>query len=485
MLLAGVTHPTTLAFFVLTLFFIAAARLVFRKLALRSVLRDDGPMLLTAVLAAICTYAIWKVGIWGPSESLSEAALSPPYSSGFFIGRMMLWVAAMRPALNGVLFAIGAIALLAVGRGMVEDELPRISLGWLLPLVGLFGFVGGLTYPYYRFFNTTMAIPLLIGVGAYFALRLMFDWIERGGVGLAGIVGVLAVVFVLVTNFSTGLMKSGWTKPGNQWIDIDQRKQLSLLRGQLEAGVDPARPVVFVIDEETSTFQIWGFTKLSGNTSRFGLPRGQIDKGYLYLGSLDNYLAGRPTLREGQETYNKVSRATARGTQHVAEVSGRDPLVVVVQSFNATASNADVASGRTRPPAGGNVWVVNDHGLTKYSDGRRVGDVPLAAASTSSDDGGLLHILRIAGALLLLALPGWLAFRFFVPGGGFALGLGMVPALASAILTFVGTIALAVARSPFSGAVMWISVIVSILLAAALRVRARLAPQHVPDSLAL
>ena len=49
----------------------------------------------------------------------------------------------------------------------MDDELARVSIVWLAPLVGLFGFVGGLTYPYYRFFNTTLAWVLLVGVGMF------------------------------------------------------------------------------------------------------------------------------------------------------------------------------------------------------------------------------------------------------------------------------------------------------------------------------
>lgn len=490
--LAGLTHPTTLAFFILTLGFIAAARLVIRGFKLRDTVRSDMPMLAVALLGGALTYVIWKAGIWGPSQSLSDAALPPPYSSSFFISRMNEWLTAMRPLLNGVLFALAAVILLAGGRRMVEDELPRVSLGWLLPSIGLFGFVAGATYPYYRFFNTTVSIPLLVGIGAYFALRFFLDWVEGGGIGWLGAIGVLAVAFVLVTNFTSGLTTSGWSRSTSQWISPEQQQQLSLLRQQLAAKIDPSTPVVFVVDDETSTFQIWGITKLSGNTSRYGLPRGLIDNGYEYLGSLDNYLAGQPTIRSGQDTYNKVSRAQMKGVTQVASSAGADPLAVVVQSFNLTGSNADVAAGNSPPPAtagsfgsgGSSIWVLNDKGLTEFADGKQTSQVPLSSLQEGSS-GGILHILRILGALLLLLLPGWLAFRWAVPEGGLALGIGMVVALSSGVLILVGTLLLAVWRTPFTGAAIWTALIASAVVGALLRLRARLAPEHEADPMLL
>ena len=82
---------------------------------------------------------------------------------------------------------------------------------------------------------------------------------------------------------------------------------------------------MFIIDDEPAQpFQIYGFSKLSGNTSRYGVPHGQIDQAHFYLGSLDNYLAGEPTLT-GEETYDKVSRASLEESQAAIEASGLIP----------------------------------------------------------------------------------------------------------------------------------------------------------------
>src|SRR5919109_736350 len=72
---SGFTHPTTLAIFCMFLATTSVGRLVARRFDVRSVARDDAPMLATALAAAVATAGVWTVGIWGAPASLSEAAL--------------------------------------------------------------------------------------------------------------------------------------------------------------------------------------------------------------------------------------------------------------------------------------------------------------------------------------------------------------------------------------------------------------------------
>jgi hypothetical protein len=458
LLLSGLTHPTTLVIFCFVLGAMAIARLVYRRFDLRSVIRDDGPMLATAFTAAVVTLAIWTIGIWGKSVSLSEAALPPPYGVDFFVDRMVLWVKAMRPLLNGPLFVIGAVGLLAVGRRAAEDELARVSIVWLVPLVGLFGFIAGVAYPYYRFFNTTLAWVLLVGVGGWFVMRFLIGVAQRGGMGVLALVGVLAVVFVLATNFTKGFEVSGWTNPRNEWLSDSEQRDLDHLRHALAGDVDPATPVVFVVDDADAakTFQIWGFTKLAGNTSRYGLPPGQIDKGYLYLGSLDNYLNGKPTLN-GTETYDKLSPALLADAQRGIEASGREPLVVVASIFNETGANSDLAHLVTG--VGENVWIVS--GGVQDAQGTVIlpDNDPLGGPVPGSNP------IRILLALILLALPGYIAYRGLLPDAETPEALGLVPALAAGLLALSGIVVIAIARSPFSPGLAWASFVVAAVAA--------------------
>jgi hypothetical protein len=456
LVLAGLTHPTTLAIFCLSLGAMAVVRLAFRRFDVKSVLRDDGWMLATALGAAVVTLAIWVVGIWGKSASLSEAALPPPYGSDFFLDRMALWVKAMRPAVNGPLLVIGAVGLLASGRRAVEDDLSRVAIVWLAPLAGLFGFLAGLTYPYYRFFNTTLAWVLLVGLGIYFAARWFIDVSTSRGLPFLAVLGLVALAVVVGTNFTTGYRLSGWNNPAGGWLSDSQRRELDALRGTLE-GTDKNRPVVFVIDDEPpEPFQIWGFTKLSGNTSRYGLPAGQIDRGYLYLGSLDNYLSDRPTTRD-DDTYDKLSPALLEDTRAGIRRANMDPIVVVASAFNKAGANTDIAS-EGKPPAesGAEVWVLNSEGVNISGTSQRPPE--------ESDGGGMLHLVRVVLGLAVLLLPGFLSLRYFVPGFGVAEAIGIGPPLALGMLTLTGVATLAIFRSPFSLTLAAVALGIALLL---------------------
>jgi hypothetical protein len=471
LLLSGLTHPTTLVIFCGVLGIIAGARLLVRRFNLRSVLRDDGPMLLSAFAACVVTLAIWTLGVWGRSTSLSESALPPPYGSDFFVDRMVLWIEAMRPVLNGPLLAIGLVGLLLAGRRAAEDDLARVSVLWLAPLVGLFGFVAGLAYPYYRFFNTTLAWVLLVGVGAWLVMRFFVHVSSKGGAARIALLGVVAVAIALATNVTVGLEKSGWTNLNSQWLSEQERRDLDALRLSL-AAESRDRQVVFVIDDEPSRpFQIYGFSKLSGNTSRYGLPHGQIDRGYLYLGSLESYLAGMPTTR-GEETYDDLSRDFLADVELGRTSEG--PIVVVAEVFNPAGPNSELlaADASEIDARGQEVWLVRDGTVTSSSTPQGARDVQTTSAVAPAGAG---HLLRVAGGLLLLVLTGVLALRWLLPDATFAEGLGLAPVLATGLLTITGFVVLAVIRSPFSAGPAWIScaIALGVSIAAARRSRVR------------
>lgn len=460
LLLTGLTHPTTLVIFCLVLGLMAVMRLFVRKFDLRSVIRDDGPMLVTAFLAAVLTVAIWTVGIWGRSVSLAEAALLPPYGVDFFFDRLVLWVKAMRPLLNGPLLVIGLVGLLArkPWQRLGADDLARLSVAWLAPLVGIFGFLAGIAYTYYRFFNTTLAWVLLVGVGAYFALRFFIDRVRLGGINLLAWVGILAIVFILVTNFTNGFKLSGWTSSGNQWIEPQTKEDMEALRSYL-ATQDPDRPVVFIADDEPPLpFQIYAFAKLTGNTSRYGLPEGMIDQGYLYLGSLENYLQGEPTER-GDKTYDELSPALLDDVEKGIALSGEEPIVVVASQFNKRGANVDADGPMAASSDAGNLVFVGDGGL------RAVGGESAVQFPTLFEESGALHLVRLFGGLLLLLIPGLIAFKGLLPDGDFAEGLGMVPALSVAFLAFSAIVVIAVVRGPFTLGLALATVVVAAVLA--------------------
>lgn len=465
LLMVGFTHPTTLVIFFMTLAAMAFVRLVYRRFELRSVVTDDGPALLVAFLSIVVTYALWKVGIWGQPASLGDAALLPPYESSFFLDRLVLWIKAMRPAINGPLFLLGAAALLMAGRGAEEDELTRVSIVWLAPLVGIFGFLAGASYPYYRFFNTTLAWVLLVGIGIWVAARFFISLARRGGVYRFAWVGLLALILVIATNFQKGLGAAGWSNAEGGWLSATEREQLDLLRLHLYLEGQP-RPVVFVIDSDDTSPRVYGYTKLAGNTSRYGLPAGWIDEAYLYLGSLENYNSGEPT-KVGHNTYNAVSTATFKDVQ---EGSGTEPpLVVLARIFNETGANAelfDASDSQLVAFAGDHeTWIVDADGIDVMTSQTVQTKNVLRVEESEAGSG---HVVRVVLGLLLLLLPGSLAARWLLRGQTFPEWLAAAPALAVTVGTLVAIGVLAVMRNPLGRGEAWAALLVSIAVTAVL-----------------
>jgi hypothetical protein len=476
LLLAGLTHPTTLSIFGLTLAAMTAVYFLFVtggvRERLRAALRRDAPILGVALVAAAVVYAVWKVGIWGEPVSLSESALLFPYDRDFFMDRMGEWVSAMRPALNGPLFVIGLVALVAAGRRWVQDDLARVSVMWLAPLVGSFGFLLGLTYPYYRFFNTTLAWVLLVGLGAYVAMRFFIERSRAGGVYRLSLLGVAAVIFILATNFTTGFDLSGWNDPARGWLPADRRENLDRLRGAIGENVDPERPVVFVIDDRppTSLAQIWGLTQVYGNTSRYALPRGGIDLGFVYQGSLERFLDDKPTLTENS-AYNRMARASLADAREGIVRAGAEPLVVVAEIFNPAGANAAIAANdEPVPPSATEVWVLGDEGgITRWVDGEPAAlDVP---PPPEGEEGGFLHVLRVLAGVAALLIPGFLALRWFLPDAGLAESAGLGAALSLGAAVLLGTVALGLLREPLSEALAWACLAAAVAMGAVLLMR--------------
>src|SRR5205814_9040656 len=91
------------------------------------------------------------------------------------------WVFSMHLPIVVPLIAIALVAVVvaAIRRKEPADRYSLISVLWLAPLVALFGFAAGLTYPYYRFLNSTLALMLLTGMGAWVMSRLGLRYLKR------------------------------------------------------------------------------------------------------------------------------------------------------------------------------------------------------------------------------------------------------------------------------------------------------------------
>jgi hypothetical protein len=454
LVICGFTHPTTLTIFCIALVLMAALRMMVARSDPLRMIRRDAPVLLTAASAIGVMYVAWKVGIWGVPQSLSQAASPPPKNSAVFLTKTALWIKTMYPVWNGPLLVMGiAGGLYLLRREQPGADLARIALGWLMPLLGLLGFVLGLTYPYYRFFNSTLAWVLLVGVGAYIVMRYCLEVARHGGLARSALLGVLAVVVAIGANFYLKVTDSEWTSAHGGWLSATKERDLDAVRTALQMRDRSGRPVVFVVDlASPNPAKVYGVAKNTGNVFRYGLPAAELDKGYLYLGSLTKLLSHQPTTRSDQ-TYTRLSRAYLADA--LPAISRKRPIVVVPKEFNLSGANVGLFDGGARPPLSwaADVWllsggeVITRHGMIAA---RRQPHPPA------------WHLVSVLAGMLLLLVPGFIATRRVIFRPSLMEMVGMVPALSMALLALAGIVVLAVARSPFSGAFPWVSVGLSV-----------------------
>jgi len=226
----------------------------------------------------------------------------------------------------------------------------------------------------------------------------------------------------------------------------------------------------------SNQFQVWGDTKLAGNTSRYGLPPGQIDQAYMYLGSLDNAVAGEPTLIGdevspepeecdtellGEQTYDCLSKGLQANIDE--GVGDTEPVYVVATIFNEGGANTELIASPEGSGTPAEVWTV--------SNGEVLANGQPVEGQSDESSSGILHLLRVLVCLVLLLVPGYLALRYFFPDATVGEAVGMVPALSIAVLTLTGIVVLSVVRSPLDGVVPWLILVVGVGIGALLRTR--------------
>jgi hypothetical protein len=454
LLVGGFTHPTTLAVFCITLAIAALVRLLSTKSGLRRSLRLDGPGLATAGTALLIAFLSWTVGIWGVPESLSEAGSPPPKSTTAFIEKMIRWLKLMHPLWNGPLLALGIAGLLLFRKRIMHGDLARLVILWLLPLLGLLGFLVGLTYPYSRSFNTTLAWVFLVGIGTYLVIRFCIDTSRRRGIPRLTLIGVVAVATAIAANFAYPFSSANWNNPHGGWLPSAKKRDLDSLRSTL-SRTRSGRPVIFVADLRSRVpWRIYGFAKNTSDLSRYGLPHGEIDLGYLYLGALTKLIANEPTIT-GDPEYDKLSRGYLAEADRAVSSAGVRPIIVLDKEFNVSGTNARFFEGdvERRPTRLADVWWVADGRVRPPHGVATAFDPPVSSA---------WHIGRVLAGLLLLLLPGLVGVRRLVPHPSLGEMLGMVPAISMAMLTLSGIFVLAIARAPFSGVIPWLSLAVAV-----------------------
>ncbi|MGH2637589.1 MAG: hypothetical protein ACRDHU_15775, partial [Actinomycetota bacterium] len=388
------------------------------------------------------------------------------------------WVDSLQPAIIVplVILAIGWTIWRARRDHERSDQFGTISALLLLPFLGVFGWITGAAYPYYRFMNATVALFPLVGLGAYVAIKWL--WKRDEAAKVAGVVASLLIVGSFGYVWVNGREAAQWADPDNQWIDQPTRTALSAARAIVEHEPDDT-PIVFVVNFG-DTYQSYGWAKTFTNVSRTGLPGDAVKRSMTYFGEVDDLLANRPTVLT-DETYNKMSRGFHDELTALREEYTGEPVVFIIRQFNDGTVNEELLdSGDPSLLAlGDDVAVLTGAGLAtpppEALEDARAAEAEVADfyADHPGALGNLGHTLWVVVALgLLLVLPGLLAARFFELDGAW-LKVSLVPGVSIALTLIAGVIVVAVHRAPFSTADGWATLGLATAFGAGLRVGAR------------
>jgi Major Facilitator Superfamily len=486
MFLATMTHPTTTAIFVAVLAAGAGLHLLTSRFSIVATWRGDGPMLVACAAGVVVGLAMWKVGAWGVKAPFADAALPPPYPGSVFRSQLGQWVASLKPVFTGPLIAIalGSIAAGAVRRRERKpmDEYPRMTLLWLLPYLGVLGFLAGLAYPYYRFMNTTLAVVILVAMGAWILVRFL---LKRSAV--AGVLAGLLILGGLGWTAASGLANWANDAPTARFLDPPTRIALRSVDAYVGAS-DPGRPVVFIANYRNDR-RAWGWAKTFANTARSGLSGDRAERSEIYFGTVEDYAAGRPTgggitLAKCEEhvPLNKVYDCLSLGFFHEMtrglEPFEQQPMVFLVSRFNGGTTNLDAlqsAGAKLGPDvavlSGPHAAPVDTHAAQVATAAGRAEAAYLAdPPGRFADPFGIIRVLLVVGAALIL--PGLIAAEWFELED-FPTKLALVPGLSIALLLVSGIAILAVRRAAFGVAEGIASLVLACLIAALLGLLAR------------
>ena len=415
------THPTTAVLFGGTLAAMFAFHFLTSRFSLGAALKADGPLLMATGFGMIIGLACWLAGIWGVKASLADAALPPPYTKSFFIQRLTQWIGSLNPLITGPLIVVAIVSAVLVSRRRHQpaDQFTTLSAWWLFPFIGVLTILTG-TLPYYRFLNATAAPIALTGLGAFVAVRFFLGL--GGRARIAGALGVLLVVGSIGWLLSDGLTHR-WVNEQNQWANENVRTSLAAVNVVVSAAGE--RPNILVMNytdanDATGSNTAYGWAKTYTNVFRTGLSGESEKYSATYLGTVQNFLAGRPT-----PSSTDGAMYTEWSTRYFDEVQARratypdPPVAFVVGQYytGAVDLQTDVANAVSVGP---DVWVLTAPDLwTPPADVVARAQAAALAQQTAFADhpgpfGNPLHTLRVLLCLLLLAVaPGLIAAPFF------------------------------------------------------------------------
>ena len=128
-----------------------------------------------------------------------------------------------------------------------------------------------------------------------------------------------------------------WTSEANQWANEGVRTSLAAVNEVVTAAGE--RPIVLVMnytdaDDATGSNTAYGWAKTYTNVFRTGIPGDMEQYSATYLGTLQDFLAGRPTSSStGSQNYEEWSQKYFDELQVREKAFPADPVVFVVGQY--------------------------------------------------------------------------------------------------------------------------------------------------------
>ena len=351
----------------------------------------------------------WSVLGGSALASAGALAIAPTFSLDLpkvrperVIDKTAEWVPPMRLPILGTAAAVGAVV-----SWWPKDRARRWALAmiamWALsvPLSIAIAETIARNVPTYRVAAFALGIPMLAGAALVGLARLSLR------IGPAG--AIVAAVLVLAG------LAGGWRLAADLWWEEeaimapDEVAQFTAAATYMREHTG-GRPVVFVVETGKGTGP--------GRAMRAVLPAEFVQRAYLYLGPTQNLLDGIPTLREGDDRFNRDAGKWWRSVERILD---EDPV------YLRPAAYAFVGTGDLGEEISPGLTLV--HGPTPVSFEPEVFEPPSATT-------------LVAGSLAILGV-------WFVVGFGWAIALapvgwlgrlGLAPALGIATLALVGLV---------------------------------------------
>ncbi len=212
-----------------------------------------------------------------------------------------------------------SVPLAAAGLGGVAAFRRRFLGAWAgLTIVGVLIALASRALPPSRFATYGLAIPILAGAGAVALWRL-------GGVVYRAL--AVALVATMIVGAFIGLRSQAVLMTPEEAARLEAATRIG-------ETTTPGTPLVFVVDTDASGAAATSLATRVGNLARASVPPDRVRDVYVYVGSPQRFLLGRPSAT-GDPEYDALSLASLDAVP--TDASG-PPLAIVLAPFDETAS---------------------------------------------------------------------------------------------------------------------------------------------------